>query len=56
MTRLGIREVEAGNRAKLDSELHWVLWLTGSPHDETEPEKATYYEADAMLKSDLARD
>jgi hypothetical protein len=27
-----------------------------SPHDEIEPKKATYLKADAILKSDLAKD
>ncbi|MEA5489423.1 MULTISPECIES: hypothetical protein [Pseudanabaena] len=33
-----------------------TLALTGSPQDETEPKKATYEKAAAILKTDLARD
>jgi hypothetical protein len=37
-------------------QLQVTLALTGSPRDETEPIKATYTEADAILMSDHARD
>jgi len=33
-----------------------TLALTGSPHDETEPKKATYVQAVAILMTDFARD
>ena len=59
MSRLGIREVEAGNRVESDTNCKVTLRLTGRPHDETEPIKATYQEAEYNLReseSDLARD
>lgn len=34
MTRLGIREVEAGNRAQSDTNLQVTLVLTGSSYEE----------------------
>jgi hypothetical protein len=42
ITRLGIREVEAGNRAQSDDRYGLTLVLMGSSHGETEPTKATY--------------
>jgi len=44
MTRLGIREVEAGIRTQSESD-HWIHWRYRSSHDETEPRKATYARA-----------
>jgi hypothetical protein len=41
VTRLGILEAEAGNRAQSEMMLFITLALTGSSHGETEPRKAT---------------
>lgn len=38
-------EGKAGNRAQSDSRCGLTLVLTGSPHGETEPQKATYLQA-----------
>lgn len=41
MTRLGIREVEAGKQGAIRHQLQVTLALTGGLHGETEPRKAT---------------
>jgi hypothetical protein len=51
MTRLGIREVEAGNRAQSDICCEMTLALMGSSHGETEPRKATYLRAGRNIKT-----
>jgi hypothetical protein len=50
MTRLGIREVEAGNRTQTDIRYGVTLALMGSSYDETEPRKATYPENKAYYQ------
>ena len=45
VTRLGVLEAEAGNRAQSDNRYGLTLALTGSTHGETEPKKATYGKA-----------
>jgi hypothetical protein len=55
MTRLGIREVEARNRAEPESQLRDTLPLTGSPHGKTEPKKSiqSANEGQYRAKADL---
>lgn len=53
MTRLGIREVEAGEQGAIRHLLQVTLALKGSPHGETEPRKATHMRAVATLKDRL---
>jgi hypothetical protein len=55
MTRLGIREVEAGTQGAIRHQLQVTLALTGSLHGETEPRKATQMRAVATLITDFAR-
>jgi hypothetical protein len=45
LTRLGILEGEAGNRAQSDTCCEVTLALMGSTYGETEPIKASYLEA-----------
>jgi hypothetical protein len=51
VTELGISEAKAGNRAQTDGRYGLTLVLTGSTHGETEPRKATYWEARHNIKT-----
>jgi hypothetical protein len=56
MTRLGIREVEAGEQGANRHQLQMTLALIGSLQGETEPRKATHRGAVATQKTDFARE
>ena len=56
MTRLGIREVEAGEQGAIRHPLQVTLALIGRLQGETEPRKATYMRAVATQKTDFARE
>ncbi|NEP01016.1 MAG: hypothetical protein F6K58_20625 [Symploca sp. SIO2E9] len=53
VTKLGILEAEAGNRAQSDNCYGLTLALIGSSYEETEPKKATYLRAGRNIQKTL---
>jgi hypothetical protein len=51
VSKLGILQAEAGNRAQSDGRYGLTLALMGSVQDETEPKKATYLEVGHNIKN-----